>query len=60
MSVPSTGTGTPLETSCARESESECAGSVETRSVGCPAAANFTASEELHDVFPTPPLPPTM
>ena len=34
-SVPSTATGSPPVTSCARESESECAGSVDTSSVWC-------------------------
>ena len=34
-SVPSTATGTPDETSCAKESLKECAGSVETINVGC-------------------------
>ena len=59
-SVPSTATGTPEETSCASESLKECAGSVETISVGCwPDVANFTANDADNDVFPTPPFPPT-
>ena len=59
-SVPSTRTGVPPDTSCASESLSECAGSVETTSVACPALAKRTASEALSDVLPTPPLPPTL
>ena len=53
---PSTATGTPPVTSCASESLSECAGSVDTSSVGCPLEANFTASEAEHEVLPTPPV----
>ena len=59
-SVSFTSTGCPPRTFCASESLSECAGSVLTTSVLCPALANFTASELDSDVFPTPPLPPTM
>ena len=59
-SVPSTATGSPPVTSCARESESECAGSVDTSSVWWPAVANLTAKEDEREVLPTPPLPPTM
>ena len=59
LSVPSTATGSPPVTSCASESLSECAGSVETSNVGWPAVANLTASEDEHEVLPTPPLPPT-
>ena len=40
-----------------RESDSECAGSVDTTSVWCPAAASLTASDAARLVFPTPPLP---
>jgi len=57
--VPSTQTGRPPVTSCASESLSECAGSVETSNVGWPAFANRTARDDEHEVLPTPPLPPT-
>lgn len=43
-----------------RASESECAGSVDTTSVECPAAANLTASDAAELVLPTPPLPPSI
>ena len=42
------------------ESERECAGSVETTRVECPASASFTASEAAELVLPTPPFPPSM
>ncbi len=45
---------------CARESDRECAGSVDTINVVCPAAASLTASDALRLVLPTPPLPDTM
>lgn len=38
-----------------RASDSECAGSVDTTSVECPAAANLTASDAAELVLPTPP-----
>ena len=59
-SVSDTSTGIPPRTSCAKESDNECAGSVLTTSVLCPLAANLTANDDDNDVFPTPPLPPTM
>ena len=50
--------GTGLQRSTwSRESESECAGSVDTTSVWCPAAASFTASDAARLVLPTPPFP---
>jgi len=42
---------------CARESLRECAGSVDTTSVVCPAAASLIASDADRLVLPTPPLP---
>lgn len=45
---------------CASESPNECAGSVETTSVVCPACANRTARLAARLVLPTPPLPDTM
>lgn len=39
------------------ESDSECAGSVDTTSVWWPAAASLTASDAARLVLPTPPLP---
>lgn len=47
----------PPRLTWARESLSECAGSVETTSVVCPSAARRSASEDARLVFPTPPLP---
>ena len=44
----------------ARESDSECAGSVETTSVWCPSSARRTAREAARLVLPTPPLPLTI
>ena len=43
-----------------RESDRECAGSVETTRVGWPSAASCTASDAALLVLPTPPLPPSM
>ena len=45
---------------CASESDSEWAGSVDTTSVLWPSAANCTASAAARLVFPTPPFPLTM
>ena len=59
-SVPASATGVPPEMSCARESERECAGSVDTTSVGTLCAAMCVASAAAHVVLPTPPLPPSM
>lgn len=59
-SLPSNRTGLPPDTSCASESLSECAGSVDTISVVWPAAARRTAKEADRLVLPTPPLPETM
>ena len=42
------------------ESDRLCAGSVDTTSVLCPAAANLTASDAARLVLPTPPLPLTI
>lgn len=44
----------------ARESLSECAGSVDTTSVVWPSSAKRTAREAARLVLPTPPLPLTM
>ena len=40
-----------------KESDNECAGSVETTNVVCPAAANLTARDAARLVLPTPPFP---
>mmetsp|Transcript_6672 Transcript_6672/g.18521 ORF Transcript_6672/g.18521 Transcript_6672/m.18521 type:complete len:246 (+) Transcript_6672:2038-2775(+) len=56
-SIPSTWIGDPPDTSWSNESDSECAGSVDTRSVVWPAFANLMASEAESEVLPTPPLP---
>ena len=46
----------PIGTSS--ESESECAGSVETIKVFLPCSANHNAVAEDTEVFPTPPFQP--
>ena len=55
--TPSTGVGFESNLT-SRESEVECAGSLDTRSTRRPASANHTAVAAEVVVLPTPPLPP--